>query len=243
MENGRMTFTPKRVGLAIAALVLLLLLAAWQWRAAEERRRDEEIATAEGLARVLTATFAGRTDLKVSNISGTIDVTSVDRGPIFSSEQRATLPFSVDYYVDLSKVDADDARYDPRSRTLTVEVPPVRIAEPNIDLTKGKVGTAEGFWVSRRASADLIRRGLTLTKAQAEKTAARPEHVERARVEARQRIQALLKLPLEAAGLDDVSVAVRFAGEPGGDPSYLDASITYNEAMEEARRRRAAEGR
>ena len=139
MENGRMTFTPKRVGLAIAALVLVLLLASWQWRAAEERRRDEEIATAEGLARVLTATFAGRTDLKVSNISGTIDVTSVDRGPIFSSEQRATLPFSVDYYVDLSKVDADDARYDPRSRTLTVEVPPVRIAEPNIDLTKGKV--------------------------------------------------------------------------------------------------------
>lgn len=238
-----MKFTPKQVALAAGVLVLLLLVATWQWRVAEERRRDEEIATAEGIARVLTATFAGRTDLKVSNISGTIDVTSVDRGPIFSSEQRATLPFSVDYYVDLSQVDLGDTRYNPQSRTLTIEVPSVRIAEPNIDLTKGRVGTAEGFWVSRRASADLIRRGLTLTRTQAAQTAARPENIQRARDEARRRIQALLKLPLEGAGHDDVSIAVRFAGEPGGDPSYLDASVTYNEAIAEARRRRAAEGR
>lgn len=238
-----MKFTPKQIALAAALLILILLAATYQWRAVEERRRDEEIATAEGIAQVLTATFAGRTDLKVSNISGTIDVTSVDRGPIFSSEQRATLPFSVDYYVDLSQVDLGDTRYNPQSRILTIEVPPVRIAEPNIDLTKGKVGAAEGFWVSRRASADLIRRGLTLTRTQAEKTAAKPENIQRARNEARQRIQALLKLPLEAAGHDDVSIAVRFAGDPTGDPSYLDASVTYNEAIAEARRRRAAEGR
>ena len=79
-----MRLTPKQIVLAAVILVLILLAATYQWRAAEERRRDEEIATAEGIAQVLTATFAGRTDLKVSNISGTIDVTSVDRGPIFS---------------------------------------------------------------------------------------------------------------------------------------------------------------
>ena len=235
-----MRFTPRQIALAVAALVLILLVATWQWRAAEERRRAEEIATAEGLAQVLTATFAGRTDLKVSNISGTIDVTSVDRGPIFRTEQRATLPFSVDYYVDLSQVNVGDTRYNPQSRDLTIEVPQVRIAEPNIDLTKGKVGAAEGFWVSRRASADLIRRGLTLTQAQAEKTAAKPENIRRAQAEARQRIQALLELPLQAAGHGDVSVVVRFAGE-ADDPSYLDRSITYNEAIEEAQRRRAGE--
>lgn len=239
MEESRMKFTSKQIVLAAACLVLILLVATCQWKAAEERRREEEIATAQGLAQVLTATFAGRTDLKVSNITGTIDVTSVDRGPIFRSEQRATLPFSVDYYVDLSKIDIGDTRYDPESRTLTIEVPSVRIAAPNIDLTKGKVGTAEGFWVSRRASADLIRRGLTLTRAQAVKTAAKAENQQRARDEARQRIKGLLELPLQAAGHDDVTVAVRFAGEPGDDPSYLDASITYNEAIAEAQRRRA----
>lgn len=239
METRGMTFTGKQIGIAAAVLVLIIVVVTWQWRAAEERRRAEEVATAEGVAQVLTATFAGRTDLKVSNISGTIDVTSMDRGPIFKSEQRATLPFSVDYYVDLSQVDLGDTRYSPGSRTLTIEVPPVRIAEPNIDLTKGKVGTAEGFWVSRRASADLIRRGLKLTRTQAGQTAAKPENMQRARNEARERIAALLELPLQAAGHDNVTVAVRFAGDPTDDPSYLDASITYNEAIAEARKRRA----
>ena len=60
MENSRMTFTPRQIVLALAILVLILLVGTCQWRAAEERRRAEEIATAEGLAQVLTATFAGR---------------------------------------------------------------------------------------------------------------------------------------------------------------------------------------
>lgn len=241
MEKN-LKITPKRAIIAAALVMLIVLITTCQWRAAEQRRRAEEIATAEGLAQVLTATFSGRTDLKISNISGTIDVTSVDRGPIFKSEQRATLPFSVDYFVDLSKVDLKNTRFNPQSLTLMVEVPPVRAAEPNIDLTKGKVGTAEGFWVSRRASANLIGRALKLTGAQAEKTAAKPENMERARMEARQRINALLELPLRAAGYDDVRVAVHFPGELARDPSYIDQSISYNEAIEEARRRRAAEG-
>ena len=234
--------TPKQAAIAAIVLLLVVLVATCQWRAAEQQRRDEEIATAEGLAQILTATFAGRTDLKVSNISGTIDVTSVDRGPIFKSEQRATLPFSVDYYVDLSQVDVGDTRYNAQSRTLTIEVPPVRIAGPNIDLTKGKVGEAEGFWVSRRASADLIKRGLKLSRAQAVQTAEKPENLRRAQHEARQRIAALLALPLKAAGHDDVKLAVRFPTDGTDQPSYLDASITYNEAIAEARKRRAAEG-
>jgi hypothetical protein len=236
-----MRFTPRQIFLSVIALALILLVVTCRWEAAEERRRAEEIATAEGLAQVLTATFAGRTELKVANLSGTIDVTSVNQGRIFKSEQRATLPFSVDYFVDLSKVDLRNTNFDPQTGTLTVEVPPVRAAEPNVDLTKGKVGTAEGFWVSRRASAILIRRALNLTQAQAERTAAKAEHMNRAREEARQRVTALLELPLKATGYDDVRVAVTFPGERTEDPSYLDQSISYEEAMEEARRRRAAQ--
>ena len=46
-------------------------------------------------------------------------------------------------------------------------------------------------------------------------------------------------MPLSAAGIESAQVVARFADEPGDDPSYLDRSATYNEAMEEARRRRA----
>jgi hypothetical protein len=50
-------------------------------------------------------------------------------------------------------------------------------------------------------------------------------------------------MPLQAAGIGDAKVDARFADEPegGADPSYLDRSLTYKQAMEEARKRRAGE--
>jgi hypothetical protein len=236
-------FTPKQIIITIVLLILVLGVATCQWRASEERRRDEEIATAEGLAQVVSSTFAGQTDLKVSNVSGTIDVTSVNRGTIFDSKLKATLPYSVDYFVDLSGLGRDDAQYDPTSKTLLIEVPDVRVAEPHIDLTKGKVGEAEGFWVSREASANLVSRALKLTRQKADENAREPDNLARAQQEARARIAALLEVPLKTTRLDDINVQVRFAGEERtSDPSYLDLSTPYNEAIAEAQRRRAAEG-
>ena len=238
-----LTVTPKQVAILIAIVVLVAWVATCQWRAAEERRRAEEIATAEGLAQVVSTAFAGRTDLRVSNITGTIDVTSVNRGMVFDSKLKATLPYSVDYFVDLSGLGRDDASYNPGTRTLLVKIPDVRIAEPNVDLTKGKVGEAEGWWVSRQASANLVKRALKLTREKAAENASKPQYVERAKKEARERISALLEVPLESARLGDVDVVVRFASEGRiVDPSYLDLSTPYNEAIAEAQRQRAAEG-
>jgi hypothetical protein len=122
-------------------------------------------------------------------------------------------------------------------------VPDVRVAEPHIDLTKGKVGEAEGFWVSREASANLVSRALKLTRQKADQNAREPENLARAQQEARTRIAALLEVPLRTTRLDDINVQVRFAGEERtSDPSYLDLSTPYNEAIAEAQRRRAAEG-
>jgi hypothetical protein len=106
--DKNLRITPKQIAIALVVFVLVAWVATCQWRASEERRRDEEIATAEGLAQVVSSTFAGRTDLKVSNVSGTIDVTSVNHGTIFNSKMKATLPYSVDYFVDLSGLAADE---------------------------------------------------------------------------------------------------------------------------------------
>jgi len=238
-----LTVTPKQITIAIAVILLVAWLATCQWRAAEERRRAEEIATAEGLAQIVSTVFSGRTDLRVSEITGTIDVTSVNRGMFFDSKLDATLPYSVDYFVDLSGLGREDASFNPATRTLLVEIPDVRIAEPNVDLTKGKVGGAEGWWVSREASANLVRRALKLTREKADQNARKPEYVERAKKEARERISALLKLPLETTSFKDVNVVVRFASEGRTvDPSYVDLSTPYNEAIAEAQRRRATQG-
>jgi hypothetical protein len=234
--------SPKMLAIVVTVAILVLVVATCQWRAGEERRREEEIATAEGLAQVVSTTFEGRTDLKVSNIRGSIDVTSVNRGRIFDSALDATLPYSVDYFVDLSGLGPANARFDTATRTLLMDIPDVRISEPNIDLTKGKVGEAEGILVSRRASANLVNRALKLSRAKADQNARLPENLNRARQEAKVRTAALLQVPLNSAGLEDIKVVVRLAGEARkDDPSYLDLSATYDEAIEEARRRRAGE--
>lgn len=233
----------KQLAMAAVVIILILMVATCSWRAAEEKRRDEEIATAEGLARVVSTTFSGQTDLKVSNIDGWIDVTSVNHGRVFSSKLKATLPYSVDYFVDLSKLNLRDSSFDEKSRTLTVEIPDVRVASPNIDLTRGKVGDAEGFWVSREASKNLVNRAVRLTKQKADETANTPENLNKARNEGRDRIEDLLEKPLAAAGLDDVKVVARYPTEGTSDGSRITASVPYAEAIKQYHERRAAEGR
>ena len=87
-------------------------------------------------------------------------------------------------------------------------------------------------------------RALKLTREKADENARKPENLERAKQEARTRIAALLEVPLKTTRFEDVNVVVRFAGEERtSDPSYLDLSTPYNEAIAEAQRRRAAEGK
>lgn len=239
----KLKISAKRLAIAATAIFLILLIATCSFRAAEEKRREEEIATAEGLARVVTTTFSGQTDLKVSNVQGWIDVTSVNRGTVFNSKLKATLPYSVDYFVDLSELRLSNSSFDPKSGTLIVEIPDVRVASPNIDLTRGKVGDAEGFWVSRKASKNLVQRAVKLTKQKADETANEPKNIREARAEGRERIQELLEKPLAAAGLDDVKVVARYPTEGTRDGSRITASVPYAEAIRQYHERRAAEGR
>ncbi len=231
--------SPKQLAIGAAVLILVLLVAMCQMSAAEEQRRNEEIATAEGLARILGTTFSGTTDLKVATLSGTIDVTSVDRGPVFDSKLKATLPASVDYFVDLSALSLDQVRFDKASRTLFVEVPNVRIAEPNINLAKGKMGGIEGWWVSRRASAALVNRAVKLANQKAAEESAKPELIEKAQAEGRQRISELLQLPLDASDMAKVRVVVRYPSDAGKIDERWDVSRSIQDVLDEVEQRRA----
>ena len=88
---------------------------------------------------------------------------------------------------------------------------------------------------------DNANRGMAV--ADLRKQAAAPTPMRLAREAARTAIERSFAMPLNAAGIGDAKVVARFADEPAGEPSYIDRSVTYNEAMEEARNRRAAEGR
>ena len=62
-----------------------------------------------------------------------------------------------------------------------------------------------------------------------------------ARQAARQAVERSFAMPLLAAGLKDAKVVARFPTDGSQDPSYIDLSTPYDEAIAEAERRRAQE--
>jgi len=160
-----------------------------------------------------------------------------------SAERTLILPGTVRYELDLARLKRDDLAWDKASSTLTVRLPNVEIAGPEVDLKAAREYGSGGILSAVTDAEDRLDDvNRSLAVADLRKQAAAPTPMRLAREAARAAIERSFAMPLSAAGIADARVVARFADEPGGNPSYLDRSVTYNEAMEEAQRRRATEG-
>ena len=226
----------------------LLLLAAlflggvgwWVNRQAEKAQVEEELAQAQGIVRVLSATFSNKAALKVGEVNGTLDVTSVDPGaiPALRSAQKATIPYSVGYTLDLSSLGADDYRWDPATRTLVIRVPLVTSEPPNIDESKRSVQGTSGIFVTRGASTNLARRASQLATAEAGRIAAEPKNLAKAQANAETVVADLAKAPLDAAGLGPVTVRVVTPASGVRDGERWDVSRSIEQVLAERRQTR-----
>jgi hypothetical protein len=160
-----------------------------------------------------------------------------------SAERTLILPGTVRYELDLAKIDRDDLEWNKSAKTLTIRLPNVEIAGPEVDLKAAREYGSGGI-LSAISDADsrLDDANRSLAVADLRKQAGAPTPMRLAREAARKAVERSFAMPLHAAGIEDAEVVARVSDEPTGNPSYLDRSATYNEAMEEARRRRAAEG-
>jgi hypothetical protein len=210
----------------------------WQDKRAEERRVEEQLAQAQGIVRVLSATFSNKAALKVGEINGTLDVTVVDPGavPLLRSSQKATVPYSVGYTLDLSDVGADDYRWDPNTRNLTIRVPLVSAEAPNVDEANRAVAGTSGIFVTRGASANLARRASQLATAKAGEVAAEPANLAKAQVNAEKVVAALARTPLEAAGLGPIQVRVVTPAAGVGDGERWDVSRSIEQVLADRQR-------
>ena len=165
-------------------------------------------------------------------------------GGLVSAERTLILPGNVRYEVDLSKLRQEDVRWDASSSTLNVRIPDLEIAGPEVDLNAAREYGSGGVLAALTDAdgrLDAANRARAVADLRQQARAELPMRL--ARDAARQAIERSFALPLKAAGFEDATVVARFAAEEGmDDPSYLDRSTPYNEAIEEARRRRAAEG-
>lgn len=221
-------------------IAALLIGGVFWWRAerAEERRVEEELAQAQGIVRVLSATFANKAALKVGEINGTLDVTVVDPGaiPLLRSSQKATIPYSVGYTLDLTELGADDYRWEPERRTLTIRVPLVSAEAPNVDEANRAVAGTSGLLVTRGASTNLARRASQLATAKAGEVAAEPANLARAQANAEKVVTDLARTPLEAAGLGPVTVRVITPASGVRDGERWDVSRSIEQVLADRQR-------
>ena len=164
-------------------------------------------------------------------------------GGLVSTERTLILPGNVRYEVDLSKLQPDDVRWDAGSQTLNVTIPHIEIAGPEVDLGSAREYGSGGVLATlTNAETQLDETNRARAVADLRKQAQAEVPMRLARDAARQAIERSFSLPMKAAGFDKAKVVARFASEDRADPSYLDTSTPYNEAIKEAERRRAAEG-
>jgi hypothetical protein len=154
----------------------------------------------------------------------------------FSSERTLVLPGDVRYEIDLAKLQPDDVRWDSGSKTLSVRIPEIEIAGPDVDLASAREYGGGGIVSAITNSGpqlDQANRAAAVADLRKQAKAETPMRL--AREAARSAIARSFAMPLKAAGYDDVKVVARFASEQGSDePSYLDRSRSYNEVLEDS---------
>jgi hypothetical protein len=165
-------------------------------------------------------------------------------GGLVSSQRTLILPGDVRYEVDLSKLQAKDVTWDASTHKLTVALPEVEVAGPDVDINSVKEYGSGGV-LSQLTNADqqLDQNNRARAVADLRKQATAAVPMQLARQSARAAVERSFAMPLLAAGFKDVKVAARFPTDGTTEPpSYIDLSTPYEEAIKEAERRRAAGG-
>ena len=209
----------------IALLVVALAAGAW-WMKARTDRAERTLGL--DAARTLSETFAKARDLRVATLSGEVLARSSDPGfaKLLPTSMTVRYPYSVDYFLDLKRVDASAYRWDAATRTMTVRLPDVAAARPNVD-SGGvtRIGTT-GVFMSRDAAQRLNATVAARASLRAAESAAKREHIDQARASAKEAMRDLVATPLRAAGLGKVRVEVRYPWEADS----AGAAISWDES-------------
>lgn len=226
-----------RVWPAALALLLVLLVGAAMLVGWQRYNRDYVVTTQEdgsAVTRIIAERFAGTSSLKVSELSGTIQSSAQDvRGfGWLKSDQVVKMPFSVDYFVDASKIGPQDLQWVEASRTLIVNAPDITAARPNIDESRRTLVRTNGLYVTRKAGEELNRRTSVHAQAKAAAEARSPERMAQARENARAALAKLLGAPLATLGYGDAQVVVTFPAERTlRDAEQWDVTTPINQVL------------
>jgi len=157
--------------------------------------------------------------------------TQTRAGGALEARKRLIMPGDVRYEVDLAALRQEDLRWDEGTRTLSVTLPPLQISQPAVDLNAVQEIRNNSLLFTltdAERTLDGANRDAALRSLAQQAQQALP--IRTARESAKRAIARSFAMPLRAAGLE-VNVEVRFADEPGDEPSYVDQSRSMNEVL------------
>ena len=168
-----------------------------------------------------------------------VSVVTTDKSSFgLSAERTLILPGDVRYELDLAALSPKDLSWDGDSKTLSVKLPEIEIAGPDVDLTHAREYGSSGLlgvFTDARTQLDEANRAKAV--ADLRQQAQAPVPMRLAREAARQDIERSFALPLTAAGFKDVKVVARFPEDGDTGPTtYMDGSTPLNEVMNGANR-------
>ena len=168
-----------------------------------------------------------------------VSVVTTDKSSFgLSAERTLILPGDVRYELDLAALSPRDLSWDSDSKTLSVKLPEIEIAGPDVDLAHAReYGSSGLLGVFTDAGTQLDEANRAKAVADLRQQAQAPVPMRLAREAARQDIERSFALPLAAAGFKDVKVVARFPEDGDTGPTtYMDGSTPLNEVMNGANR-------
>jgi Protein of unknown function (DUF4230) len=194
----------------IIALALLFAGLVW-WT---DRKPD---ATPETIAGASLTGIREQNRLSAFAASYTAVVTSEQRRFGLSAKKTLIMQGLVRYEVDLATLSDDDVRWDAPTKTLSVRVPPIEVAPPQIDL-KTMQEYGESGILRTLTNADAVLDSANREQGQVEllRQARGPVPMKLARDAFKRTIAQNFEVPLRAAGID-AKVTAFFADEQGGN--------------------------
>lgn len=221
-----------RRGRALTGILLLVIaaLAATVWW---QHSRVNQAERQEGLdaTRMVAEVFRGKRDLRVGQLSGVVIARSQYDGRIFHPTQLTRAPATVNYLLPLQRIGAGDLRWDADRRIMTVRIPDVTVEAPAVDMGRAQILDQKGIWIGREAGSALQKQAAERIATRAGERARAPENMARARRTAIEGIDAMVRQPLVAAGVQPAEVRVLFPWKGGRSDEQWDRSRSAAEVV------------